>query len=128
LSDHDSTRITDYLTVARQDSDGAVVVTVSGDIDMGSAPLLAAELASARRETHQPLIIDMAGVTFMGSAGLQVLADQIVEANSTIELRDVQPNARRVLEICQMLDLFELTTSPTPVEARGGGNSPDAMP
>jgi anti-sigma B factor antagonist len=114
LSEQGSTQFNGYpeLTVVRQKSDLAVVVIVSGEIDMDTAAQLARELTAARRETQLPLIIDMSGVTFLGSSGLSVLAQQMVDAGSMIELRDLRPMVRRVLQISGMLDLFKVTESP----------------
>lgn len=54
--------------------DTAVVLTVTGEVDILSAPQLqeAAELALGNRPGK--LVIDLTGVTFLASAGLAVLA------------------------------------------------------
>ena len=55
----------------------AVVVQASGELDMATAPVLDRQLHMA--ESHlsppAPLVLDLTGITFLGSSGLTVLAD-----------------------------------------------------
>ena len=78
---------------------GGAVVYVQGDVDLASAPELGAQLADAVR--HGPrLVIDLAGVTFLDSAGLTAIvrayraSGQIAEA---LILRSPSPALRRLL-------------------------------
>jgi anti-anti-sigma factor len=50
-----------------------VVVTASGDIDMLTAPQLDAAIYAARRKEPSALIVDLTKVTFLASAGMNLL-------------------------------------------------------
>lgn len=72
------------LTVtARQAPPDATVVTVRGEVDLLTAPLLRDRLLPLMRDT---VIIDLAGVTFFAAAGLTVL----VEARRTAEAAGIR--------------------------------------
>jgi anti-anti-sigma factor len=57
--------------------DHAVIVRAIGEIDPASAPMLSAQLrlAEAAVVPPAPVILDLTGVTFIGSAGLSTLLD-----------------------------------------------------
>lgn len=50
-----------------------IVVSVSGNVDMLSAPWLTEALESALAKNPQGLVIDLSRVEFLGSAGISVL-------------------------------------------------------
>lgn len=49
------------------------VVTVTGELDMATAPILEDEVVRRLDATPPTLVIDLSAVTFLSSAGLQVL-------------------------------------------------------
>lgn len=53
--------------------DGLVVVSVSGSVDMLTAPGLAEAIDSALAKRPNGLIVDLSKVDFLGSAGISVL-------------------------------------------------------
>ncbi|ORV81530.1 anti-anti-sigma factor [Mycobacterium interjectum] len=59
--------------VGKHQVDDAVVLTVSGEVDMLSAPQLAEAVRNALAETPPALIIDLTKVDFLASAGMTVL-------------------------------------------------------
>jgi anti-sigma B factor antagonist len=64
----------DYgLTVEVHHEPGHVLVTVAGEVDTATVPLLRDRLA-APTASGWPLIVDLDGVTFIDAAGLGVLA------------------------------------------------------
>ncbi|HEV8560263.1 MAG TPA: STAS domain-containing protein [Actinophytocola sp.] len=69
------------MTVRLADRDGAVVVTVLGEVDGLTAPQLRNTLAEAfDRLDGRPLVVDLTRVTLLGSAWLRVLRDSADEA------------------------------------------------
>jgi anti-anti-sigma factor len=78
------------LMRVRCDGQGeAVVVHVGGEVDLVTAPRLAGELISAEEQSVPPtrLVIDLTEVTFLASAGLQVLLEYELRCRTTnIEL------------------------------------------
>jgi anti-anti-sigma factor len=65
------------LWVDRRVDNHAVIVRAVGEIDLATAPLLSAQLrlAEAVVVSPAPVVLDLTGVTFIGSAGLSVLLD-----------------------------------------------------
>jgi anti-anti-sigma factor len=59
---------------ARTAAEGVVVVAVSGEVDMLTAPQLRAE-GLRHLDAGSTLVLDLSGVTFLGSAGLAVLVE-----------------------------------------------------
>ena len=53
--------------------DGAVVLTVTGEIDMSNAEAFATALAQALPEDDGSLVVDLTAVEYLDSAGLSVL-------------------------------------------------------
>ncbi len=61
------------LNVAVQDEAGYAVVTVTGEVDVHSHPLLRERLIAAADRGAVSVIIDAAGIEFIDSSGLGVL-------------------------------------------------------
>ncbi|OBF04321.1 STAS domain-containing protein [Mycobacterium sp. 852002-10029_SCH5224772] len=59
--------------VGRHQVDGAVVLTVSGEVDMLSSPQLADAIQTALATQPAALIVDLSKVGFLASAGMTVL-------------------------------------------------------
>lgn len=90
----------DFEFVARRAGDG--VVLVSGELDILTAPLLEAELRDAAVASTDDLVVDLAGVSFMDSAGMNVLVRlyKVLDKDSrALVLRNTTGSVRRVLEL-----------------------------
>lgn len=61
--------------VERNETDGAVVLAVSGEVDMLSAPQLAEAIHTALAAKPAALVVDLTKVEFLASAGLSVLVN-----------------------------------------------------
>lgn len=86
------------LDAVRED---AVVVRLSGEIDMSSADLLTDQLEAIAGREATSVILDATGVTFMDSTGLHALVKgkrTLHEGGSQIFLVP-SPQVRRVLEL-----------------------------
>lgn len=59
--------------VGKHQVDNTVVLTVSGEVDMLSAPQLAEAMRTALAEAPPALVIDLTKVDFLASAGMTVL-------------------------------------------------------
>ena len=98
---------------------GVVVATVSGEVDMLTAPSLR-DVVTSELADCAVLVIDLSGVAFLGSAGLAVLVEASHEAQRRqVELRVVATgrSVRRPLEITGLDEV--LTTFPTRDDAVG---------
>ncbi|WP_367137394.1 anti-sigma factor antagonist [Saccharothrix sp. HUAS TT1] len=79
----DSPRVGQLGLIARNPAEGVTVVSVSGEVDMLTAPQLRADVLG-RLDASDVVVLDMSGVSFLGSAGLAVL----VEASQQAKRRD----------------------------------------
>ncbi|ORB74662.1 anti-anti-sigma factor [Mycobacterium scrofulaceum] len=57
-----------------EDHDGVSVVSVSGEIDLVTAPALEQAIGAVVAENPTALVIDLSAVEFLGSVGLKILA------------------------------------------------------
>ncbi len=105
----------DVITLSTStDEDGVVTVTVVGEVDTFTAPVLRSTLDSQLEQQPRELVIDLSGVQFLGSAGLAVL----VETQKSSRSRDVGLRliastraVTRPLEVTGLIDLFTIADS-----------------
>jgi anti-sigma B factor antagonist len=99
----------DGITVVADPGDPrAVVVHVSGEVDMLTAPVLTQQvdrLFAAQGDTYRPLVFDLLGVAFLGSAGLAVLAEAANRAADRSGAVWVVATSRTVLRPLQVTGL-----------------------
>jgi anti-sigma B factor antagonist len=89
-------------------------LAVSGEVDSSSAPPLRAHLDEVLDRGVTDLTVDLAGVTFLDSAGLCVLAAAHRRAvRSDVRLR-VVATSRAVIRPMQITGLYELLHVVTP--------------
>ncbi|OBK97529.1 hypothetical protein A5645_06195 [Mycobacterium asiaticum] len=63
----------DLIATSVERRAGVVLLTVTGEIDLSSAPHLAGAIDEVLAEEPAALIIDLSGVDFLASVGLQLL-------------------------------------------------------
>ncbi len=86
------TDLDSLLWVQRTVDNLSVVVQAGGELDMLTAPRLSAQLdqAEAIVVPPAPVVLDLTGITFLGSAGLAVLLrhhERCAELGSTLQIR-----------------------------------------
>jgi anti-sigma B factor antagonist len=89
------------LEIRQEDSDGRVLIAVSGEIDMATVGGLRDALARAR---EAPVWIDLTDVDFMDSTGLTAL----VAAHQEIELTVICPDGGPVYRAIEVSGLDEV--------------------
>jgi anti-sigma B factor antagonist len=66
----------EVLTISATRVGTAMVVAVTGEVDVWTGPRLRAALAQALDEPgHEAVVVDLSAVTFLGSTGVAVLVD-----------------------------------------------------
>ena len=110
MTDDDSTTF-DLQSSAVGD---ALVIAVSGDVDMTSAPALTDAIDAVGDRIHR-VIVDLSAVMFLDSSGLNALVrGKRVLDTKEIGLRVVAPVdsvARRVLEITRLTESLSVVDS-----------------
>ena len=106
----------DALTLTtRTGRDGAVTVSVAGEVDTFTAPTLRSALDSELERQPPELVLDLRGIRFLGSGGLAVLVQTQVSADARgIALRLIATTRPviRPLEVTGLLDLFTVISDP----------------
>jgi anti-anti-sigma factor len=85
------------------------VVVAKGEIDLHTAPLLSKEVAELVGCGLEPVVIDLAGVTFLDSSGVEVLVrlhDALGRRPEALVLRQPSSTVCRVLEMAGVEALF----------------------
>ncbi|HEY2174829.1 MAG TPA: STAS domain-containing protein [Mycobacteriales bacterium] len=102
---------------------GEARLDVAGELDVASAPTLAATICRISRKPHQTVLVDLGALTFCDCAGLGVLLEQhlqLREVGSTLVLLNPSPAVRRLLALTgvdQHLDI----RGPHPAGPRSSG-------
>lgn len=102
------------LTVRTRDHRDDVVVRVEGELDIVTSPELHVHLSHLLRHRQlRSLVVDLAGLSFMGLAGLKVL----LAAQQSADLHDVElrvvtcPRIRRPIAVTGAQSMFDLYDS-----------------
>src|SRR5215212_3787076 len=107
----------DVITLSTSTGEeGSVTVTVVGEVDTFTAPVLRSSLDTQLEQSPRELVIDLSGVQFLGSAGLAVLVETQKAARAReVELRLIATTraVTRPLEVTGLIDLFTIADSTT---------------
>ncbi|MEV7907849.1 STAS domain-containing protein [Streptomyces anulatus] len=98
------------LKVSTRSHAGHTVMVIVGEIDLYTAPGLQAEFTRLLQEspaTH--VVIDMSGVEFCDSTGMNVLLSalkRLRERGGTLELAAPRPAVRKILQVTGLDSVF----------------------
>jgi anti-sigma B factor antagonist len=96
------------ITVGR--SRDVVRIAVEGELDLATAPQLAAHLDAAARPGGA-VVLDLARLSFLDSSGVALLLGVTRRAAReawTLTISGTPPAARDVLELCGLIDVLPL--------------------
>jgi anti-sigma B factor antagonist len=99
------------FAVDRQDEDDSIRLVVDGELDMETGPRLQAEIERAHAAAPARLVLDLRGVTFFDSTGLQIVLDAELrcrEAGRELLVLAGQGEPRRVLELADVTDRLRM--------------------
>ena len=106
------------LKVTTRSQGDHAVVSVSGEIDLYTAPRLQSELMTALSRSPARLIIDMSGVEFCDSTGINVLLAahrQARERGGELQLAGPGSATRKVLQVTGLETVFTVLDDPAGV-------------
>jgi D-inositol-3-phosphate glycosyltransferase len=109
--------------------DGIAIVSVAGEVDMSTAPELAAELADQVAKRPDAVVVDLGRISFFGSSAINVLLDAHERSASRgvpLLLAAPAPGVVRSLEIVGLSEVFPRheTVSEAIGVLRGAGRAP----
>ena len=100
-----------------QVSDGIATITLSGELNSGSAPKFNELITSATEQEVSQLVLQAGDLTFMSSAGLRclVFAQQQMPRGSKIALIGAQPDVAKTVTLTgfdRSIDMQEAANQP----------------
>lgn len=103
------------LRVTTRSVGDRTVIAVAGEIDLYTAPKLQSELMSALSQSPARLIVDMSGVEFCDSTGINVLLAahrQARERGGELQLAGPGSATRKVLQVTGLETVFNVLDDP----------------
>ena len=103
------------FNVERRDGEQAVVVDVSGELDLASSPALEEELEGTAVTSAELVIIDLRRLEFMDSTGLSVLVrahQRATENGQRFAVVKGPQQVQRLLALTGVADRLTLADSP----------------
>jgi anti-sigma B factor antagonist len=100
--------------IAEKRIDGVSVVTVTGEIDLATAPDLKACLLAQEADRVPAIVVDLTGVSFIDSTALGVLVGAYrhqEDAGGSFKLVVTEPRILKVLEITDLTSVFPVFAS-----------------
>lgn len=111
------------MQIAEEKVGEALVIAPTGRVDSVSSAELERLVVSRIDGGERRLVIDLAGVEYVSSAGLRVLlmaAKRLREPPAALVLCGMGPSVRTVLELAGFLPIFAVEPSREPALARLG--------
>ena len=102
------------LGLVVREQDGWAILTVSGEIDIATAPSLRERLHGLLADNKHQLVVDLDDVGFLDSTALGVLVGVLKRARSEggeVRIVCTQPRVRKVFEITRLDSAFDLFDS-----------------
>ena len=104
------------LNVSSRSHDDHTIVTISGEIDLYTAPRLHGELVALIADGKPArVVVDMSGVEFCDSTGMNVLLSclrQARERGGELELAAPRPAIKKILQVTGLDAVFTIADSP----------------
>jgi anti-sigma B factor antagonist len=99
--------VSESLSITRSDDERGVVLALTGELDVISAPELEMQLNGLAAEACPRVLLDLSGLTFVDSAGVSVLVKAKHEAEADgrrLILRSPTEQVRRVFSVVGLAD------------------------
>lgn len=99
----------DHLQITVDANGDTARVRLDGELDIHTAPGVAAAVHQALAGGASHLVVDAAALRFCDSSGIQVLVqarERLVGAGGTLTIEGVHGSVQKVLSVTGLLDLF----------------------
>ncbi|MFF5265160.1 STAS domain-containing protein [Actinomadura viridis] len=97
------------LNVSTTSQKGHAIVTATGELDLYTAPRLQAALAGLLRDQVDRVVVDMSGIDFCDSTGMNVLLaamKRLKERGGGLKLAAPRPAVTRILQVTGLDTVF----------------------
>ncbi len=104
--------VEDPISASLENHDGIAVLSVRGDIDLGSASAFKSAIGEALASNPRALVIDLLGVEFLGSIGVSVLLQAHKRVNNArFAVIAERPVIGRLTQMLRLDEVFALHES-----------------
>jgi anti-sigma B factor antagonist len=103
--------VAETFGISEASPDGVAVLSVTGELDIATAPRLREQLESTIEGGSDPVIVDLLGVTFIDSTALGVLIGALKkcrESDTELRLVVAEPRVLKVFEITGLTSVFSV--------------------
>jgi anti-anti-sigma factor len=108
------------FTLSREETDGAVVLRISGEVDVSDCPALVDEISGQLREGRIRIALDLSDVRYIDSSGVRTLLEgvRIIRSHAG-RLTLIEPSrpVTRILKIVGLLPYFEIEADAVPARS-----------
>ncbi len=97
-----------------QKGNGAVTLTIKGEIDMSSSSKVRAHLTDLFKGNQSAIVVDLSDVSYIDSSGIATLVEGLQwshTSNKKFRLTGLAPMVKDVFEIARLLTVFEVYDS-----------------
>ncbi|MEJ3651678.1 STAS domain-containing protein [Actinomycetes bacterium KLBMP 9759] len=109
MPDHsDDAFAAQMMRLAVTSTGDAAVITVTGEVDALTAPELDSAVTDTAAAAERLLVLDLTGVTFLGSAGLAVISTAATSASVPVRVVAATHTVTRPLEITGLDQVVEI--------------------
>jgi anti-sigma B factor antagonist len=112
--------VQDHLSIAVAYADDRVVLTLEGELDMATAPLLQRAVQDDGLATKQMLVLDLQRLEFIDSTGLRVILaarKQCRERGQELAVTRGSPQVERLLSVTGMAEHLHTVAEPGEMHA-----------
>ncbi|WP_431920954.1 STAS domain-containing protein [Amycolatopsis tucumanensis] len=97
------------FAVTVQEREAALVVHTSGELDASTVPRLRAIMRGVLTGAHALLVVDLSGVTFLGSAGMHLLLEiHDLAGNTAVRVVAQGRSTVKPLRLTKLADVLDL--------------------
>jgi anti-sigma B factor antagonist len=105
----------ELFDASEETTDRYSMVTVTGEVDVATAPSLRSQLDQAIDRGRPLVVVDLRAVTFIDSTGLGVLiraSRRVDERHGALRLVVAEPRILKLFEITGLTELFSISSTP----------------
>ena len=102
------------MNVEREDHGRAVLLVVTGQVDMHTSPQLRRHLRQALDRRSSPVVTDLTGVSFIDSSGLATLIEAlqgVSRYSGKLRLVGLTPAVKNLFQLSNLTSIFDIRDS-----------------
>ena len=99
------------MEVKTKNQDSAVVVYISGEVDLYSSPEVRKTIVSLTKKKSPTIIIDLAKVTYMDSSGIATLVEGLQQTGKykgKFAIANLRSGVKEVFELSRLDKVFDI--------------------